>query len=141
MKKLHKNIKFGQELVEYALILPFFLIMVLGILDLGRVVYYYSAMQNVVREGARYGSIHLEDDGIETTICNLVLNRAIGVEMTCDDVTTDIDFNAGTVTVNVVYGFVPVSKIITGFFGLNQIDISTGSIMQLEYVPLPYPVP
>ena len=139
MNRQQKNFKYGQELVEYALILPLFLILILGILDLGRVVYYYSAMQNVVREGARYGSIHLEDDGIETTICNLIMNRAIGVEITCDDVTTDIDFDAGTVTVNVVYGFVPVSKIITGFFGLNQINISTGSIMQLEYKPIPTP--
>jgi len=141
MKKLQKNFKFEQELVEYALILPIFLIMVLGILDLGRVVYYYSAMQNVVREGARYGSIHFEDDGIETTICDLVTSRAIGVDITCDDVNTIIDFNEGTVTVNVVYPFEPVSKIITGFFGLNQIDITTSSIMQLEYIPIPTPTP
>lgn len=141
MNKIQKNFKFGQELVEYAIILPVFLIMVLGIVDLGRVVYYYSAMQNVVREGARYGSIHLEDNGIETTICNLVVSRAIGVDITCDDVTTNFDYVEGTVTVNVVYPFVPVSQIITGFFGLNQIDISTGSIMQLEYIPIPTPTP
>ena len=141
MNRQQKNFKYGQELVEYALILPLFLILILGILDLGRVVYYYSAMQNVVREGARYGSIHLEDDGIEITICNLVINRAIGVDMTCDDVTTIIDFDEGTISVNVVYPFVPVSQIITGFFGLNQIDIATGSTMQLEYVPIGYPAP
>lgn len=137
MNGLSMKNKLGQELIEYAITLPLLLIMVLGIVDLGRVVYYYSAMQNVVREGARYGSIHLEDDGVESTICNLVLSRAIGVELSCDDITTTFDFDQEIVTVNVVYTFVPVSKIITGFFGLNQIDISTGSIMQLEYVPLP----
>jgi Flp pilus assembly protein TadG len=131
------NLQFGQELVEYALILPIFLIVTLGIIDLGRVVYYYSAMQNVVREGARYGSIHLEEADINNTICNIILNRAIGVELTCSDVTTDFDFDDGTISVNVIYRFVPVSQIITGFFGINYFDISTGSIMQLEYIPIP----
>jgi Flp pilus assembly protein TadG len=137
MKRLVPKTTLGQELVEYAITLPLFLILVLGIVDLGRVVYYYSAMQNVVREGARYGSIHLEDAGIEATICNLVMSRAIGVDLSCDDVTTTFDFGQGTVTVNVIYPFVPVSQIVTGFFGVNQIDITTSSIMQLEYVPLP----
>lgn len=141
MNTLSSNPKRGQELVEYAIILPLFLIMVLGILDLGRAVYYYAAMNNVVREGARYGSIHLEDSGVENTICGLVVARAIGVDISCDDVTTTFDFNQGTVTVTVEFPFVPISQIITGIFGINQIDLATSSIMQLEYIPLAYPAP
>lgn len=137
MKKILTKSDLGQELVEYALMLPLFLILVLGIVDLGRAVYYYSAMNNVVREGARYGSIHLEDSGVNNTVCGLVTSRAIGVNISCDDVTTSFDFNEGTVKVTVVYPFVPVSQIITGIFGLNQLDLEVSSIMQLEYVPIP----
>ena len=135
MKTITSNSIRGQELVEYAITLPIFLILVLGIVDLGRAVYYYSAMNNVVREGARYGSIHLEESGVDNTICGLVTSRAIGVDLSCDDVSTVFDFDQGTVEVTVVYPFIPVSQIITGFFGLNQLDITTSSIMQLEYLP------
>jgi len=128
--------RFGQELVEYAIILPLFLILVLGIVDLGRAVYYYAAMNNIVREGARYGSIHLEEPGLNNTICNLVTSRAIGVNLTCDDVSTSIDLGEGIVEVTVIYPFIPVSQIMTGFFGLNQINLTTSSTMQLEYVPI-----
>ena len=43
----------GQELAEYALALPVILLILMSILDLGRVVYVYSALHNSVREGAR----------------------------------------------------------------------------------------
>lgn len=140
MKKLIGNR--GQELLEYALMLPLFLILVMGIFDLGRAVYYYSVMNNSVREGARYGSIHLEEFDVETIICTRVVQRSIGLNLTCDDVTTIFDFGEGTVEVSVSYDFVPISGIITRIFGLGSIPISTSSIMQLEYVPEePYPSP
>jgi hypothetical protein len=127
----------GQELVEYAITLPLFLLMVMGIFDLGRAVYYYSVMNNSAREGARYGSIHLEQAGVETIICNRVVDRSVGLNLNCNDVTTTFDFVAGNVQVSISYEFVPVSGIITSLFGVATVPISTSSIMQLEYVPLP----
>lgn len=132
----------GQELLEYALLLPIFLLLVMGIFDLGRVVYYYSAMNNAVREGARYGSIHFEQLNVETIICNRVVERSIGLNLTCTDVTTVIDLDEGTVEVTLTYPFVPISRFITGLFGLDTVPVSTSSIMQLEYIPqVPYPSP
>ena len=133
-QKVQKSL--GQELIEYAITLPIFLILVLGIVDLGRAVYYYSAMNNVVREGARYGSIHLENTNIDTEICNMIIQRAIGVSLDCSDVTTNIDLNTGTIEVTVTYRFVLVSQIISGFFGVNDLQLTTSSIMQLEYIPI-----
>jgi len=52
----------GQELVEYALTLPIFLLLVFGIFDMGRGVYYYSALQNAAREGARYAIVNACDN-------------------------------------------------------------------------------
>jgi Flp pilus assembly protein TadG len=43
----------GQSLVEFALILPVFILVLLGIFDLGRAVYAYNTINNAAREAAR----------------------------------------------------------------------------------------
>ena len=48
----------GQGLVEIALVLPVFLLIVLGTIDFGRAIYIYSVMSNGAREGARYAIVH-----------------------------------------------------------------------------------
>ena len=47
----------GQALVEFALVLPIFLLMFFGLIDIGRVVYLQNAFNEAAREGARYGSV------------------------------------------------------------------------------------
>ena len=46
----------GQAFVEFALTLGLFLLLVLGIIEVGRLLFYYSAITTAAREGARYGS-------------------------------------------------------------------------------------
>ena len=135
----------GQDLVEYAITLPLFLILVFAIFDIGRGVYYYSAMYNAAREGARYGSVHPEEIGLETTICSLVVDRAIGVDLTCADVTTELEFiddadadtlpDYGLVKVTVIYSYPLVTPIVGAALGINTINLATKSTMETEYVP------
>ena len=47
----------GQALVEFALVLPIFLLVVFGLFDLGRVVYINNTLSEVARDGARWGSV------------------------------------------------------------------------------------
>lgn len=47
----------GQALVETALVLPIFLLVVFGLFDLGRVVFLKVELENAVREGARAGMV------------------------------------------------------------------------------------
>jgi Flp pilus assembly protein TadG len=47
----------GQALVEFALAIPIFLILVFGLIDIGRLVYVNNAISQGAREGARYGSV------------------------------------------------------------------------------------
>lgn len=49
----------GQTLVEFALVLTVFMIMVVGLLDGMRVIFYYSQVQEAAREGARWASIQV----------------------------------------------------------------------------------
>jgi len=47
----------GQSLVEFALVLPVLLLMVFGLLDVGRYVYMSSVLSQAAREGARVGAV------------------------------------------------------------------------------------
>ena len=48
----------GQSIVELALILPVFLVMLALVVDGGRAYYRYSQVQQVAREAAFYGATH-----------------------------------------------------------------------------------
>ncbi len=47
----------GQAVVEFALVLPIFLMLTVGVIDLGRGVYFYNTLASVAREGARFGIV------------------------------------------------------------------------------------
>jgi hypothetical protein len=48
----------GQGLTEFAIVLPVFLMLVFGIIDLGRVVWATDNLANAAREGSHYAAIH-----------------------------------------------------------------------------------
>lgn len=54
----------GQALVEFALILPVLMLILLGIFDVGRMVYAYNAVSNAAREGGRTAIINQHGDTI-----------------------------------------------------------------------------
>lgn len=47
----------GQSLVEFALVLPVFLLLLFAVVDAAQYVYLNSALSNAAREGARLGSV------------------------------------------------------------------------------------
>ena len=58
----------GTSIVEFAVLTPILLLIVMGIVDLGRAVYYKNSLENAAREGARAGIVMningtLRDDG------------------------------------------------------------------------------
>jgi len=48
----------GQALVEFSMVAPIFLLILFGIIDFGRYVYYVQILNNAAREGARYAIVH-----------------------------------------------------------------------------------
>ncbi len=64
---IFKNQK-GQALVEFALILPILLLVVMAILQFGLMLNSYLTIENASREGARAGIIGSSDDEIEQLI-------------------------------------------------------------------------
>ncbi len=43
----------GQDLVEYAIVFPVLMLLLLGIIEFGRIIYSYNAISNAAREGTR----------------------------------------------------------------------------------------
>ena len=70
MKKNHfKNAEKAQGFVELVLILPLLLILIAGIVDLGRLFNSYIVLRDAAQEGANYGSLVPSDlAGIETRV-------------------------------------------------------------------------
>lgn len=47
----------GQSLVEFALVFPLFIVLLFGLIDLGRLAYINNAIAEAAREGARWGTV------------------------------------------------------------------------------------
>ena len=54
----HSRREKGQSLLEFALILPVLLIVLAGVLDLGRIYYSYVAVTDAAAEGATYAAMY-----------------------------------------------------------------------------------
>lgn len=149
MKTLDRKKEYGQDLMEYAIIFPVLFLILIGIFDLGRVVYYYSSLSNAAREGVRWGIIHPEDD---TAITTRVCNSAIGLDLGCPNPNITItwfDKDGNSITrnsnnlriardiqVKVTYYFEPVNPLISYLLKLGQGDslaLDGQSIMRIEH--------
>jgi Flp pilus assembly protein TadG len=58
MRHRIRNRSLGQGLAEFALVLPIFLTMLIGMVDLGRAVWANNTVANAAREAARFASVH-----------------------------------------------------------------------------------
>jgi hypothetical protein len=61
----HGQKQLGQGVLEFALALPIMLILIMGIVDFGRMMITYTAVASASREAARYGAA-VGDDGFGT---------------------------------------------------------------------------
>lgn len=61
----------GQAAVEFALVLPVLLLLVMGIFEFGRIFFSYLVISEMAREGARYGVVGHTNTEIESHIESL----------------------------------------------------------------------
>jgi Flp pilus assembly protein TadG len=138
VNKLLRSPQRGQSLVEFAMIIPIFLLLAVVIFDLGRGVYYYSTIHNAAREGARYGSVNKEDwSGMRDT----ARNYAVGLGLTAANITytgwgpDEIVNNYAnpTVEVSINYTFTPATPLVSNFLDGGVISLTGNAIMRTEY--------
>lgn len=125
---MKRNRQRGQDLLEYALALPIVLLVLMSVLDLGRVVYVYSSLHNSVREGARYGTIYPTDSaGIEA----VVRDKAVGLDQ-ADLAVLVSQPDSETIRVRAVYQFAMVSPVVVAMVGGNPWQVGSQSTMRVE---------
>lgn len=101
-KKQKKSADRAQAIVEFAIVLPILLLVLVGIFEVGRYLFIYSAVTNASRNAVRYASaVGLDDsghhkymycDGIE----NVAINSAFLVPES--NLTVDISYDEGPST-------------------------------------------
>lgn len=75
----------GQALVEFALIVPIFLLILFGIFDVGRAIYAFNTINQAAREAARLAIVdqtvaHVQTEGA---------NSAVSLAIDADDIVVD----------------------------------------------------
>ena len=84
MKKTinHQRPERGQSMVEFALVITILMILLAGVIDMGRAFFTYMAMRDAAQEGAAYGSLNptsiggIQDrvwDNLDQVVPNLMM--------------------------------------------------------------------
>jgi Flp pilus assembly protein TadG len=136
---MKRDLNRGQSLVEFALVLPLFLLILFGIFDIGRGVYAYNTIQNAAREGVRVAIVDQNED----VIVGEVQQHAVGLRLDESNVTLSfLQPDTMTTTCNtpiaisceveilVDYQFIPATPVIGNIIG--EIDMSAASRQPVE---------
>jgi Flp pilus assembly protein TadG len=119
----------GQAVVEMALLLPSLLLIILGILDLGRAVYMRTTLSGAVREGCRVAIVSTKTD---TQIRLAVQNAAVGVTIPSGSITiAGSRASGGVVAVSATVIFHPLTPLITQIAG-DSITLSASARMTVD---------
>jgi Flp pilus assembly protein TadG len=117
MRRLRRGAERGAAAIEFALVLPILLLLILGIFEFGRVLNIQISLSNAAREGARVMAIH--DDQVTATTA--AINAAPGINPAITSGQVNIlpascaGVENGTVQVTIAYS-VPL---MTGWFGVE----------------------
>ena len=123
----------GQSLVEFAVVLPVFLLLLAGLVDFGLGLYAQMTIINASREGARLGIVELGVPGADITaatahIKTRVSDMANGLDVDTTVTCTPACASGNPVIVQVDY---PYRLIWPLAFG-NKIDLSSTVQMRIE---------
>src|SRR5436305_7172214 len=140
----------GQSLVEFALVLPLFLIFVAACLDLGRVFYANISLTNAAREGAMQAAAK---DGtfVQNGACDPVNNSVVcrvqfeskgsAVQIASTDISMTCSIPGcphaagSTATVSIHGTFRLITPLLSVVFGGQTINLTSSATAQIEYLP------
>ena len=108
--RLHKGRETsgGQSLVEFTLVLPVLLVILAGLLDLGRLYYAYVAVTDAAAEGARYATMYPQDTSAIRTRASEATHGPVQID--ADQVTVERPGQSIKVTVN--YSFTVLTPLV-----------------------------
>lgn len=126
----------GQDLVEYALVLPLFLFLALSIIELSLLFFDYVTVSNAAREGARAGIVATSDacnrvcvDALAETAARRLTTGLLDERLTVIVTHPDVD----VVQVEVQYRAPLLTRmIVEAVGGVGSVDISSAATMMSE---------
>ena len=108
-------------MVEFAFVMPVFLLIIFGTIELGFLMYTNHTLSNATREGARYAMVHGERSGELATIATVqeaVRERSSGLGGLVNVESVEFDPPSGEpggrVTVETSYQYEPIIAMILG---------------------------
>lgn len=132
----------GATLVEFALISPVLILVFMGIIDLGRAIYYYGAISGAAREAARQsitacgnGATSVDCTTTDATTKTTVINEMAGVPITTSNLTISPSTRkyGDTITTSIVITFTPVTPLIARYLGASgNLSLSAESHMVVQ---------
>jgi Flp pilus assembly protein TadG len=126
----------GQSLVEFALVLPIFLLVLFAIVDFGMAFHAWITVTNSAREGARLGAVRADSTDIEQRVRDTADSLDQGDLLVT--VTNAEGVPGESVVVDVSYGYslmTPLAGIVSMMSGGNISDsltLSSTADMRLE---------
>ncbi|ERI91501.1 TadE-like protein [Clostridiales bacterium oral taxon 876 str. F0540] len=128
--KIIRNNK-GQALVEFAIILPILLLLIMGIVQFGMMINSYLSIQYASREGARAGIVGSTDAEIK----NLIIANSQSLDASKITVTITPDFanrkSGDALTVKLSYSYNLTVPIISSMFK-NSVLLNAQTSMRIE---------
>lgn len=132
----------GQALVEFALVVVIFIILVMGVLDFGRAIFMYNGVSQATRELARVTSVHPGTPlGTSAETAEVIADQESLVpdldvttaDFSCEDVdgnpVTTACLTGNWVRVDLTVSYTPVTPMLT--FILGSIDLHSSSSVQI----------
>jgi len=121
----------GQSLVEFAILLPLLLLLMMGILEFSLMLNSYLTINNSAREGARLGIVAGSNIEIKELILNISPNldsKKLIVNITPLEGSRQ---SGGTLTVDVIYNYQVIIPIISNILG-NVVVLKAQASMRIE---------
>lgn len=121
----------GQAMVEFALVLPLLLLLLLGIIDFGWIYGNQLMANNACREAARYTAIHYYDSSADDDQAIAAGIVSAGAPTQTPSVTLSVSVS-GEATVRVTSRITVLTPILSLFFTDGTYTVQAESIMRLE---------
>ena len=129
MRLVRRNKK-GQSVVEFALVLPILLLLMLGMIEFGFVFHEYLVITYAAREGARSAALGSTDAVVITTVKNVA--SEINKGQIAITITPATRVRGSSVTVQVTNPIKINTPLISAFFPQNPFPLSGTAIMRVE---------
>ena len=122
---IDRRSELGQTMVEFAIVVPVLILLTLGVVDFGRVIFINTMLSAAVQEGARVGAVSPNFPVIQQAVEEQLIGIAV------DEVVISIERTDLYTEVGIVYVFNPVTPMLSTLIGAEGLTLNRSARMQL----------